>query len=111
LSDATLVEEKYSDNDGHVATVIKQVASELTAKVSGTSILSILNTSSSEAQLADFVVDGLTSSLVNNTKLSVIDRQNSALLNAEKQFQMEGSVSDESAVFIGHELGVNTMVL
>jgi TolB-like protein len=111
LSDAMIVEERYRDNDGHVAAVIRQVISELTTRVPGGAVLSILNTSSSEKQLTDFVVDGLTSNLVNNSQFAIIDRQNSRLIDAEKQFQMSGSVSDESAVSIGHELGVNTMVL
>ena len=111
LSDAMIVEERYSDNDGHVATVIRQIASEFTTRVPGGAVLSILNTSSSEKQLTDFVVDGLTSNLVNNSRFAIIDRQNSRLIDAEKQFQMSGSVSDESAVSIGHELGVNTMAL
>ncbi|GHU99934.1 hypothetical protein FACS189483_09690 [Spirochaetia bacterium] len=111
LSDAIIVEQRYRDNDGHVAAVIRQVASELTTRVPDTAVLSILNTSSSEKQLTDFVVDGLTSNLINNSRFAIIDRQNSRLIDAEKQFQMSGSVSDESAVSIGHELGVNTMVL
>ncbi|GHV88770.1 hypothetical protein AGMMS50267_11300 [Spirochaetia bacterium] len=106
-----IAEEKYNSTDGGVTAAIQQLVSKLTASVSDTSILSVINVSYSEKQLADFVVDELASSLANNPRFPIIDRQNSNRITAERQFLLLDAVSAESAASIGHELGVNTLVL
>ncbi|MDR2864838.1 MAG: CsgG/HfaB family protein [Spirochaetaceae bacterium] len=111
LADANTVKTKHSDNDGSIERIIKQASVNIAGNLPRNSRLSLLNISTTEKQFSDYVIDNIMTELVNSAKLTVIDRQNSTLLSAERNFQASGLVSDETAVSIGHELGVDTIVL
>jgi len=42
--------------------------------------------------------------------ITVIDRNNRALLEMERNYQLSGNVNDKEMVSIGHEAGVNAFV-
>jgi hypothetical protein len=98
--------ELFSDKDGTVEKAVKAAVDRLNAKLPAGSNITIMKTQSSETAMLDYVVDQMTKTVVQEGKLTVIDRSNTALIRAEKQFQMSGEVSDDSIIAIGHELGV-----
>lgn len=103
--------ELFNDKDGLAEKAVKQAVDALNSKLpSGTSI-TIMKTSSRERSMIDYVVDQLTKTIIQAGNITVVDRSNQALINAEQQFQISGNVSDESAVSIGKQLGVKYMVL
>jgi TolB-like protein len=60
--------------------------------------------------VADYVIEEITVSLVNDGNLTVVDRSELELLRKEMDFQLSGEVSDESAQSIGKKLGAQTVI-
>jgi TolB-like protein len=76
----------------------------------GTKVLT-LNFSSDNKALSDYVIDELTSQIVNDGLFVVVDRSNLALLQQELHFQLSGEVNDETAVSVGKKLGAQSIIL
>ncbi|MDR3343723.1 MAG: CsgG/HfaB family protein [Treponema sp.] len=110
FADSRTLEEQYSGSDTLVDSAINQASANIIAKLPGESRVSILNISAVESQLMEYIIGEMTTAMVNTGTITIIDRQNLQLVTAEKQFQASGEVSDESAVSIGHMLGVNTII-
>jgi hypothetical protein len=72
--------------------------------------VAILNNSKMEPLLTDRIVNSLISEL-SHQGITVLDRNNIHLIDAEKQYQMSGEVSEEDFVGIGNLAGVNTFIL
>jgi TolB-like protein len=70
----------------------------------------VLNFNSPSERFTNYVVDELTGVIVNNGKLTAVDRQNLALIQQEMNFQLSGEVSDESAQAIGQKLGAQSII-
>jgi tetratricopeptide (TPR) repeat protein len=60
--------------------------------------------------IAVAIVDNITSGFISQ-KISVVDRQNFALIEAEQKFNMSGYVSDNDFLSIGNAAGANTIVI
>jgi len=60
--------------------------------------------------MAVSVVDNLTADFINK-RIQVVDRQNTALVQAEQRIQTSGAVSDGDFVSIGNQAGANTIVI
>jgi hypothetical protein len=82
----------------------------LIAALPAGSRISLLNISRSETDMVDVVIREITDSLIATGKITVLDRQNLKVIEAEKQYQSSGAVSDDSYVSIGQMLGVETIV-
>ncbi|MDR1099626.1 MAG: CsgG/HfaB family protein [Treponema sp.] len=89
---------------------IRKASNGLIAALPAGSRVSLLNISGSETGMVDVVVREITDSLIATGKITVLDRQNLELINAEKQYQSSGEVSDDAYVSIGKMLGVETIV-
>jgi TolB-like protein len=70
----------------------------------------ILNMNTSQTELSDYIIDELAAYMVNNNKLTVIDRRNLEVIRRELNFQMSGDVSDETAQSIGRMLGAQYII-
>jgi hypothetical protein len=70
----------------------------------------ILNMNTSQTGLSDYIIDELAAYMVNNNKLTVIDRRNLESIRREMNFQMSGDVSDETAQSIGRILGAQYII-
>jgi TolB-like protein len=70
----------------------------------------VLNFSSKWADLSDYIIEELTGYIVNEGKLTVVDRQNLETIRKEMDFQLSGDVSDETAQSIGKMLGAQTII-
>ncbi|MDR1216461.1 MAG: hypothetical protein LBK25_07255 [Treponema sp.] len=108
LAEARILEENYSDVSG-IAKVIKDASEDISARLPSSAKFSFMSGAAGESQLMEYVLDGIATALVG--RLTFIDRQNNALIAAEKQFQLSGAVDDDSIVSIGHELGVDIIVV
>ncbi|MDR1986027.1 MAG: hypothetical protein LBP88_03520 [Treponema sp.] len=74
----------------------------------GTKII-VLHFSAPDQRLSDYVIDQLTAKLVNNKKLTVVERKEMDIINTEMAFQLSGEVSDESAQAIGKKFGAQSI--
>jgi formylglycine-generating enzyme required for sulfatase activity len=72
--------------------------------------IAVLNFSSPTEQFSAYVLEELSTRLVNGKKLVVVDRRELDLIRQEENFQMSGEVSDESAQSIGKKLGAQLIV-
>jgi hypothetical protein len=88
---------------------IKKAADGLIAALPADSRVSLLNISTAETGTVDVVIREVTDALI-ATGITVLDRQNLDVINAEKQYQSSGEVSDDAYVSIGRMLGVETIV-
>ncbi|MDR1277997.1 MAG: CsgG/HfaB family protein [Treponema sp.] len=89
---------------------IRKASSGLIAALPAGSRVSLLNISTSETGMVDVVIREITDSLIATGNITVLDRQNLEVINAEKQYQSSGEVSDDAYVSIGKMLGVETIV-
>jgi hypothetical protein len=89
---------------------IRKASDGLAAALPAGSRISLLNISRSEKDMADVVVREITDTLIATGKITILDRQNLDLIEAEKQYQSSGEVSDDAYVSIGKMLGVETIV-
>jgi hypothetical protein len=60
--------------------------------------------------LAEAVVDNITAGFIRKG-IRIVDRQNSALIEAEQRFQLSGNVSDNDFVSIGNAAGANIIAV
>jgi TolB-like protein len=89
---------------------IRQSAAEIEERLTTGNKIVVLNFRSPSTRLSDYVIDELTGAIVDGGKITVVDRQNLALIQQEMNFQLSGEVSDESAQEIGRKLGAQSIV-
>ena len=102
--------EAYRSNQSQRDRVIALMVNTLSSIMPGNPRVALINNSRNERDLAEAVINGITDGLLSRN-ITVIDRNNMALLEMEKNYQYSGNVSDDEMVSIGHEAGVNTFVL
>jgi len=100
----------FNDTDGLADKAVKNAIDRLNSKLPSGANIMIMKAYSTERNMLDYVVDQMTKTIVQAEKLKVVDRSNQALINAEIQYQLSGSVDDNSMVSIGHQLGVQYIV-
>jgi TolB-like protein len=81
----------------------------LTQRLSAGTKVAILNFAASPA-VSNYVIEELTTFIVNDGNLTVVDRSSLEILQEEMNFQLSGEVSDESAQAIGKKLGAQTII-
>jgi hypothetical protein len=101
----------FTDTNGLADKAVKNAIDRLNAKLPSGSNIMIMKTKSTERNMLDYVVNQMTKNVVQAGKLKVVDRSNQTLINAEQQYQLSGNVDDNSAVSIGHQLGVQYIVI
>jgi formylglycine-generating enzyme required for sulfatase activity len=89
---------------------IQAAAENIENNVQAGTKIGILNFSSPTEQFSAYVLEELSTRLVNGKKLVVVDRRELDLIRQEENFQMSGEVSDESALSIGKKLGAQLIV-
>jgi TolB-like protein len=89
---------------------INKSAANLTNRLPKDSKVVVLNFISPTEELSEYSIEELTVSIVNNGRLTVVDRRNLNLLQQEMNFQMSGDVNDETAQAIGKKLGAQSIV-
>jgi TolB-like protein len=89
---------------------LKDVSRYLTDRMPANSTVAVLNFQSDYPNLSEYIIDDITSSLVNSDLFTVVDRRSLELLEQELAFQLSGEVSDETALAIGRKLGAQTII-
>jgi TolB-like protein len=72
--------------------------------------VAVINVQSNSPSLSQYIVDELIFVLVKNKNLTIVDRQETEIILQERNFQLSGEVSDESAQSIGKTLGVKLII-
>jgi len=95
-----------------IDTAISNAAKDFSESVPQGTRIAVLNISSDFEILSDYIINELIVNLVNTRKFQVVPRSaiELELANREFDFQMTGSVSDESQKSLGQFLGAGTII-
>jgi hypothetical protein len=72
--------------------------------------IAIVNIASNEQRISEYIINELTSAIVNHQKLTTVSRQKILDIQKELQFNMSGNISDDTAQRIGHMIGASSVV-
>jgi tetratricopeptide (TPR) repeat protein len=108
LQDQAAIAGEYGDSRGQLERVSAFASDEIQKVLPKNARVWIYNNSPA-VSMAEAVVDNITASLIQKG-IGLVDRQNTALIEAEQQFQMSGYVSDNDFVSIGNMAGANIIV-
>ena len=93
-----------------LGTAIRQAASQIESGLERGTKVALINFTSPSQAFSDYVLDELSSVLVNNRHLIVVDRANLDRIRQELGFNASGEVSDRSMQEIGLMLGAQALV-
>jgi len=108
ISNAGLLE-AYKENQNARDKLIARMIEELTNRMPSDPKIALINNSQVHTELADTVTNGILEGFLAKN-ITVIDRNNRALMDMERNYQRSGNVSNEQMVSIGHVAGVNTFI-
>ena len=91
-------------------TGIKNGAAYFEQNLQSGSTVAVLSIRSDSLTLSEFIIDELSSYLVNGRTFTVVDRGNIDLIQREMNYQLSGEVSDETAQSIGKRIGAETVI-
>jgi TolB-like protein len=89
---------------------IQGAQAEIEANLAPGTKVVVINFTAPTTPLSDYVIDRLIAGLVNNRKMTVVERKDIGLIDTEMAYQFSGEVSDESAQAIGQKLGAQSIV-
>jgi TolB-like protein len=88
---------------------VRTAAVYLDERLSDETIIAVLNIQSNFPKLSNYIINGLTEQIVNNSKFRTVER-NLSQLHKELAFQASGMVSDSTAQSIGQLWGAQVIV-
>jgi curli biogenesis system outer membrane secretion channel CsgG len=89
---------------------IKQASDNIVENINAGTKLAALYFSSDSETLSEYIIEELSTNLINTKKFVVVDRKNLDQVRDELNLQMSGDVSDESAQSIGRFLGAQSIM-
>jgi TolB-like protein len=89
---------------------IRSGVEDLEARLTRGSKVAVLNFKSPSRRFSDYVLDEIMTEMVNNRRVTVVDRASLNLIRDEMDFQLSGDVSDDSAQRIGQMLGAQAII-
>jgi TolB-like protein len=89
---------------------INSVGDEFSYNLKKGSKVAVLSMRSGSARMSNYIIEELTSILVNQRLVTVVDRAQLDLIQQEMDLQLSGEVSDSSAQAIGKKLGAQSIV-
>jgi len=102
--------EAYAVNENQRDRVIALMVETLPSVMPINPRVALINNAQHEKDLTEAVINGIIDGLIAKN-ITVVDRNNQALMEMEKNYQYSGNVSDEEMVSLGHEAGVNAFIL
>jgi TolB-like protein len=91
-------------------TTIRIGVDYLSSKLPLNTKVAFVSVQSPTENLSNYIIDTAVMHLVNKDSFTVIERSELGVLEKEQLYQMSGEVSDETAVSIGHQLGVQVII-
>ena len=70
----------------------------------------VVNFASPTVAFSEYIIEELTSEILEGGKITIVDRRNLAHIRQEMNLQLSGEVSDESALSIGRLLGAHYII-
>jgi hypothetical protein len=95
---------------GSLEPALNTASKEIMSILPDNSTIAIINISSQNSEMAEFVIEELTYIFVSSRSYKVVDRLSLDAIRREQNFQLSGEVDDNSAVDIGKMLGANIVI-
>jgi len=94
---------------------VQSAATNISSRLLAGSTIAIINIYSVDPDLAEFVLEELSTELVRLSRVSgrgyyLVDRRRLDVIRSERDFQLSGDVSDETIVSIGQFLGADVVI-
>jgi TolB-like protein len=89
---------------------INESSEYLVSRITANSKIAVVSVQSPSINLTNYVIDSLIMHLVNNGEFLVIERSEINILEIEQHYQLSGSVSDDTAVSLGKQLGTQFII-
>jgi hypothetical protein len=70
----------------------------------------LFNIECNNRDISDYIINELTSAIVNNDHFTLVDRKNMEALETELNFQLSGMVSDETSISVGRMTGAEIVI-
>ncbi|GBU29465.1 hypothetical protein R84B8_03030 [Treponema sp. R8-4-B8] len=109
LRDQATIASDYGDTRDQTKKIADFASGEIQKVLPKNARVWIYNDSTKDA-LAVAIADNIISDFISR-KISVVDRQNAKLIEAEQKFNISGYVSDNDFLSIGNAVGANTIVV
>jgi curli biogenesis system outer membrane secretion channel CsgG len=93
-----------------VGRVLQEASEYLIERVPANAKIAVFNMRAQSQALSTYINDGISESLVNSGKFTVVDRNNLDLLKAELDFQHSGETSEGTTVSIGKKIGAQSII-
>jgi hypothetical protein len=100
----------FAQNEFPINESIENAADFLNQRIPAGTSVAVFNFSSDSKKLSDYIIDELTTALV-NVGVNVYDRNNLDEVNREIYYGFTGAVDDNTAQSYGHDIGVKTVIL
>ncbi|MDR1909642.1 MAG: CsgG/HfaB family protein [Spirochaetaceae bacterium] len=96
--------------DNTIEGAVNRAADSLIVVLPDGATLAILNISTPDPDMAEFVLEELAYLMVETRRFRVVDRRSLDAIRSEHNFQFSGDVDDSSAVSIGKMLGASIVI-
>jgi len=90
--------------------VLERAGTDIGNSLENDTTIAILNFSTFSEELSNYIINGLTTSILKTGNLRIVSRQRISQILSELDFQMSGYVSDETAQSIGKMIGAQTVI-
>jgi TolB-like protein len=102
--------ENKTGQSNFLETALVEAVNKINGNLDVNSSLAVLNFTSDNANLSNFVTEELINLLVNLNKFDIVDRQKTDTILLEQNFQMSGNVGDSSIQKVGNMLGAKYII-
>ena len=109
LQDQATIASEYADARSQIERAAAFACDEIQKVLPKNARVWVYNNTATNS-LTGAIVDNITAGFIRKG-IGVVDRQNTALIEAEQKFQISGYVSDDDFVSIGNAAGANTIVI
>jgi TolB-like protein len=99
------------DTQAKLRDAVAAINAELIRTLPQNATVAVLSIGSNDSALSETIIDELEFSLVRARQFTVVDRGRLDQIRRERNFQMSGEVSDDSAVSIGSMLGASIVIV
>ena len=99
----------YAQTKTNLDGAISNIIDNLSQRFKQNDSVAVLNIEAPTKELSDYIIDEISIGLI-NLNIKIMERRSLEALEQELNFNMSGSVSDETAQRIGHYIGVQTII-
>lgn len=99
-----------SVTDLNLENALRMAVIDIKKRIPQNYVVAIINFDTISINFSNYLIDELTSILIRETQLRIVERRRLEIIQEELNFQMSGAVSDDTAKSIGKFIGADTII-